>query len=257
VLSSKLPLRCRAQLEGGVASPVSLSNKIGSAADVTQAGATLRVRLKKLLVACVACFVLACASAQAQDLALNKPASASSTEDNRTDLASGLANDGNSSTRWSSNYVDNQWWQVDLGSVRRIDRVELNWETAYASRYRIRTRRSSGNSWSTAATLTNSGPGLRVHTFPARDTRYVRIQGDQRATRWGISLWDVRVFGPTSSPPPDGDGDGVPDSTDQCPTQSGPASNGGCPPSGDCPTGQYLARYWSNETLSGMPVVSR
>jgi hypothetical protein len=195
-------------------------------------------------------------------LALNKPASASSTENNRTDLRPALANDGNSSTRWSSNYVDNQWLQVDLGSVRQIDRVELNWETAYASRYRILTRRSSGGSWSTAATVTSWSAGLRVHTFPVRNARYVRIRGDQRATPWGISLWDVRIFGPTSSPPPsDGDGDGVPDSTDQCPTQPGPASNGGCPlpdpPPADCPTGEYLARYWSNQTLSGLPVLSR
>jgi hypothetical protein len=174
-------------------------------------------------------------------MALNKAASASSTEDNRTDLRPGLANDGNSSTRWSSSYADGQWWEVDLGSVRQIDRVELTWETAYASRYRIRTRRSSGNSWSTVATVTNSSTGVRVHTFPARNTRYVRIQGDQRATRWGISLWDVRVYGPTSSPsPPDGDGDGVPDLTDQCPSQPGPASNGGCPTSDPPPppTGQ-------------------
>lgn len=28
---------------------------------------------------------------------------------------------------------------------------------------------------------------------------------------------------------PDSDGDGVPDSSDQCPTEAGPASNGGCP----------------------------
>lgn len=155
--------------------------------------------------ATVACFVLGCASAQAQDLALDRPASASSTEDDRTDLRPELANDGDSSTRWSSNYVDNQWWQVDLGSVRQIDRVELNWETAYSSSYRIRTRTSSADAWSTAATATISSPGLTVHTFPVRDARYVRIQGDARATPWGISLWDARVFGPASSPsPPDG-----------------------------------------------------
>jgi hypothetical protein len=236
------------------------SGEIESAANASQAGAKFNARLKRILVASVACFALACTSAQAQDMALNKPASASSTEHNRTDLRPALANDGNSSTRWSSNYVDNQWWHVDLGSVRQIDRVELNWETAYASRYRILTRRSSGGSWSTAATVTTWSAGLRVHTFPVRNARYVRIRGDQRATPWGISLWDVRVFGPTS-PPPDGDGDGVPDPTDQCPAQPGPTSNNGCPPPdpppADCPTGEYLARYWSNQTLSGLPVFSR
>ncbi len=32
-----------------------------------------------------------------------------------------------------------------------------------------------------------------------------------------------------SAAPPDGDGDGVPDASDNCPTEAGPASNGGCP----------------------------
>ena len=35
--------------------------------------------------------------------------------------------------------------------------------------------------------------------------------------------------GGTPPPPADSDGDGVPDSSDQCPTQDGPASNHGCP----------------------------
>jgi F5/8 type C domain len=200
----------------GLLAPAGCSGRTDSPTDATRASATLNARLKIILVAAVAFFALGCASAQAQDMALNKPASASSTENNRTDLRPELANDGNSSTRWSSSFVDNQWWEVDLGSVRQINRVELNWETAYSSRYSIRTRASSGDSWSTAATVTISSPGLTVHTFSARNARYVRIQGDQRATAWGISLWDVRVFGPSSSPsPPDGDGDGVPDSIDQ------------------------------------------
>ena len=42
-------------------------------------------------------------------------------------------------TRWSSGFADNQWWQVDLGSAVSIDKVELNWEDAYASRYKILT----------------------------------------------------------------------------------------------------------------------
>ena len=191
--------------------------------------------LRSIVVATAACIALGCTSAQAEDLALNEPVSASSTEGNRTDLRPGLANDGSSSSRWSSNYVDYQWWQVDLGSAREIDRVELDWETAYASRYRIRTRTSSGNSWSTAATVTISSPGLMVHTFPSRDARYVRIQADARGTPWGVSLWDARVCNNntcstvTSPPPVDTDGDGVADSSDQCPTQPGPASNNGCP----------------------------
>jgi F5/8 type C domain len=160
------------------------------------------------LFVCITAAVLgAAAPAWAGDLALKLPASASSTERDLAQFAPAGANDGNSATRWSSAYTDNQWWQVDLGSVRTIDRVELNWEVAYASRYRIRTRTSSSDPWSTAATVSIDSPGLKVHTFADRGARYVQIRGDARATPWGISLWDARVCdndtcGASVPPPP-------------------------------------------------------
>jgi subtilisin-like proprotein convertase family protein len=43
-----------------------------------------------------------------------------------------------------------------------------------------------------------------------------------------LSSWSIDIA-TTTDPPPDGDGDGVPDASDQCPSQAGPASNGGCP----------------------------
>src|SRR5687768_431837 len=165
----------------------------------------------------------AAAPAWAGDLALNRPATASSTEDDLAQFAPARASDGNSGTRWSSAYTDNQWWEVDLGSDRTIDRVELNWEVAYASRYRIRTRTSGSSAWSTAASVSIDSPGLKVHTFAARSARYVQIRGDARATPWGISLWDARVCdnntcGATTPPPP------------PAPTR--------------CPDGQYRAQYF-------------
>ena len=188
--------------------------------------------------------MLGCTSAQAQDLALNQPATASSTQGGLSQYRPTNANDGNSSTRWASDYANHEWWQVDLGSIRSINRVELNWEAAaYARQYRIRTRTSTSDSWSTAARATISTPGLKAHTFATRNARYVRVVGDIRATPWGVSLWDARVCnlscaGPPA-PPPDGDGDGVPDSTDRCPTQPGPRSNGGCPLSPGPPTAEF------------------
>jgi F5/8 type C domain/Right handed beta helix region len=203
--------------------------------------------LKKVSVAAVACFALACTSAQAQDLALNQPATASSTQGGLAQYRPAYANDGNSSTRWSSDYANHEWWQVDLGSIRSINRVELTWEAAYARQYRIRTRTSTSNSWSTAVKATISSPGLKMHTFTMRNARYVRIVGDIPATLWGVSLWDARVCnitcsGPPPPPPADGDGDGVPDSTDQCPTQAGPTSNGGCPLRPDPPTAEFTIK---------------
>ena len=55
----------------------------------------------------------------------------------------------------------------------------------------------------------------------------IEIFGDPGATAGAtVHLDNVRLLEP---PPPDGDGDGVPDASDQCPAQAGPASNNGCP----------------------------
>ncbi len=133
------------------------------------------------------------------DLALNKPASASGSQ-NATYVAA-RANDGSSTTRWSSGFSDNQWWQVDLGSAQQVAKVELNWEAAYASRYKILTS-TDGTNFSEAADVTITSPGLKTTTFAARSARYVRVLGVTRATQYGISFWDARVFGPGTDPPP-------------------------------------------------------
>ena len=106
-----------------------------------------------------------------------------------------------STTRWSSAFADNQWWQVDLGSVRQVDTVVVNWEAAYASQYRISTS-TDGTTFTDAATVTNGTVGPRTTTFAARGARYVRITGITRATVWGISFWDVNVYGPADTAPP-------------------------------------------------------
>jgi glucose/arabinose dehydrogenase len=127
------------------------------------------------------------------DKALNQPTSASSVEE--PGLEANKANDGNSNTRWSSNWTNNQWWQVDLGRTRKVDKVTLNWETAYAKSYRIQTS-TNGTTFTQAASVSITAPGVKTTTFTARDARYVRILGVTRATQWGISFWDASVFGP-------------------------------------------------------------
>jgi hypothetical protein len=135
----------------------------------------------------------------AVDVALGKESRASSTEQSGLDPAK--ANDGDSSTRWSSAFADDQWWQVDLGRYYSIDRVGLNWEGAYASRYQIETS-EDGNNFSDAANVEVAKPGPEVTSFAPRRARHVRVRGLERATPWGISLWDAQVFGDPTDPPP-------------------------------------------------------
>ncbi len=125
------------------------------------------------------------------NLALNKPATASSLEGA---YAASNAVDGNSATRWSSLFADPQWISVDLGSVLTVSRVKLNWEAAYAKSYQIQVS-TDGNGWENAYTTTTGGGGVEDVTFTAKSARYVRVYGTQRGTAYGYSLWDFEVYG--------------------------------------------------------------
>jgi glucose/arabinose dehydrogenase/PKD repeat protein len=132
-----------------------------------------------------------------QDLARGQPASASAS------LGPGFgpesAVDGDPGTRWSSPYADGHWWQVDLGAVKEVSRVGLDWEAARASSYRILTS-LDGQSFGHAADETTTAPGTRTTSFSTRLARYVRVEVGQRATQWGASFWEAHVFGPAPSP---------------------------------------------------------
>ena len=133
-----------------------------------------------------------------EDKARGKPAAASSVYKT---FAAALANDADSTTRWSSVFADGEWWRVDLGATRQVDTVELNWEAAYPSTYKVQVS-TDGTTFTDAATVSISNPGWKKTTFPARDARYVRVLSVNRATGFGISLWDARVFGPDDAAPP-------------------------------------------------------
>ena len=128
------------------------------------------------------------------ELAKGQPASSSSNEDD-VKLAPAFGNDGSQTTRWSSDWLDNQWWQVDLGSTKQVNQVTINWETAYASQYRIQTS-TDGTTFTTQSTVNLTAPGTQSTTFPTVGARYVRLLGVTRATQWGFSFWEAQVFGP-------------------------------------------------------------
>ncbi|MFJ9054957.1 discoidin domain-containing protein [Streptomyces sp. NPDC102409] len=126
-------------------------------------------------------------------LSQGKQATASSQEHYGT--PAGSAVDGDPGTRWSSAASDPQWLSVDLGAPAALDRVELSWEAAYAKTYRIELS-SNGTDWSTAySTTTGSGGAETVDV--SGTARYVRMLGTARATGYGYSLWEFKVFGST------------------------------------------------------------
>lgn len=162
--------------------------------------ASPRTALVLVIALLAACFVAMTPSlAHADDLLLSqgRPATASSTEN--TALPATAAVDGNQGTRWSSAFADPQWLRVDLGSVKQLTRVTLNWEAAYAKAYQIQTS-TDGNTWTTVYSTTTSVGGTQNVNISASG-RYVRVYGTVRATPYGYSLWEFQVYGPGGDTP--------------------------------------------------------
>ena len=129
------------------------------------------------------------------NIAQGRPATASSyqpTGTNGPQLPS-YAVDGNYGTRWASEWVDTAWLQVDLGSVQSFNHVLLGLgggvrqgvHSAGLQRRRPTGRRSTRRPPATAGStdLTVTGSG-----------RYVRVNGTDRATAYGYSLWEFGVY---------------------------------------------------------------
>ncbi|MFE0100329.1 beta-N-acetylglucosaminidase domain-containing protein [Streptomyces sp. NPDC059009] len=127
------------------------------------------------------------------DLAQATGAKASSSADETPDFPAADAIDGDVKTRWSSPPEDGAWWQLKLPEKARVGQVILRWQDAYATSYRIQTS-ADGRTWRTAATVRDSKGGRESVRMDAPGTRYVRVQGVKRATRYGYSLWSVEVF---------------------------------------------------------------
>lgn len=103
--------------------------------------------------------------------------------------------DGNSSTRWAAGSNHNEWITVDLGEKMKVGGVRLNWETAYAKKYKVQVS-DNGHWWRDIVNVDDGTPGISEFTFQEADARYVRVQGVERGTDWGYSLWDFDVLSP-------------------------------------------------------------
>ncbi len=127
------------------------------------------------------------------NLAKGRTTTASSSESNPfTSYQPGRAADGDDSTRWASDWSDDQWWQVDLGATNLVSRVTLDWERAYGKSYRIELS-TDGTTWHSVWSTTAGDGGLDTARFTGTPARYVRVHGLDRGTDWGYSLYEVGV----------------------------------------------------------------
>jgi PKD repeat protein len=126
-------------------------------------------------------------TAPAGNLALNKPATASSTNGSNVP---GLAVDGStaSSSYWRSANVSkttpNTWLRVDLGSAFNLTRAVVKWkENYFGKQYRFQISNSGGNAdseWTTVYTNNSGAEGAQDVTFTSPfAARYFRIRIDR------------------------------------------------------------------------------
>ncbi len=105
-----------------------------------------------------------------------------------------------------------QWLVQDLGRFAQIVAVLIDWETAYASAYRIDVSRD-GVTWSPVHTELHGSANrsvvgtaedsknlhivheIRFSHAPIIVARYVRLVALTRGTDYGISIWRFLVFG--------------------------------------------------------------
>lgn len=71
----------------------------------------------------------------------------------------------------------------------------MNWEFVTAKRYDIQVS-MDGASWATSWSKTDGfgGMGIVESVLNGNTGRYVRMQGYERATVWGYSIWEMEVF---------------------------------------------------------------
>ena len=125
---------------------------------------------------------------------LARDAVATSSGDETPDFPAAAVTDGDPESRWSSPAEDDAWVQLELARPARVGEMVLHWQEAYGERYLIQVS-PDGRRWRTAATVRDGRGGVEtVRMDTPEDTRFVRVRGLERGTRFGYSLWSVEVY---------------------------------------------------------------
>ncbi|SDX95716.1 Calcineurin-like phosphoesterase [Amycolatopsis xylanica] len=133
-------------------------------------------------------------------LSAGKPTTTSSAESDG--FGGDYAVDSDLTTRWASAEAGGtEWIAVDLGGPAIVSRVKLTWESAYAKGYQIQAS-ADGVKWTDIKAITDGDGGVDEITGLDVATRHIRVNATVKATKYGVSLWELEVYGART-----GDGD--------------------------------------------------
>lgn len=132
------------------------------------------------------------------NIALNKPVKYSSIEPINKYLPQQplpeYINDGKKSWeyRWSSEFSDPQWIQIDLEAMFDIDAIVIRWESA-AKEYDVLVSDDEVN-WTKVHSGSANPCDIEVLELQTKG-RFLKIFGKQRATPYGYSIIELEVYG--------------------------------------------------------------
>ncbi len=131
---------------------------------------------------------------------LTPTATATSSGDETPAFPASAVADGDPKSRWSSPATDGAWVQLKLPQAVHLGAAVLHWQAAYAAAYRLQAS-ADGVTWTTVATVDDGTGGTETVRFDAPGTRYLRVQGVTRATKYGYSLWGIETYAVSANPP--------------------------------------------------------
>jgi beta-glucosidase len=136
-------------------------------------------------------------SSDLANAALHQAVTASSTLN--ADCPAAAAVDGNPASAWNSLPGKRQWFAVDLGMMKDLSRVRLQWGTNFAIRYALEISPDAKH-WQTIFQTKHGAGGVEDLLVSGR-ARYVRMQATRSSSpAAGYALNEFEVYSPPQKP---------------------------------------------------------
>lgn len=106
--------------------------------------------------------------------------------------------DGKGDTRWDCEWVNEGWIAFDLGSVYEINKIDIFWEAACATKFRIEVSNNGVNWYSIKDNVCDLDGHHWDNIELSAKARYVRIFCyERKLPAYGYSIWEVNIWGRT------------------------------------------------------------
>jgi hypothetical protein len=103
--------------------------------------------------------------------------------------------DGKASSRWESEFKDQQWIRYSFDAPQLVAQIEIDWETARAADYVVYGVDGDGKQIPLVKAANTKGLN-HVHNFPPVKVHAIHLACQKRATQYGFSIFETRIHGP-------------------------------------------------------------